>query len=270
MRADGGSPSPEVGRRGLASLGRSQPSWMRRLGRASGRGDRPEARGREWTYCLAADTGEILGNAVAARAVGVGPSHARGRLRARAPGGSHRPRQSGHGAPGSGRAGSAAHRLAFPSNAATRGAPAWLCCGPIESQRGHPSLPQPASPSPSANSKCPSGPLPATPSGDLEMRSYGVNSYRALGQRWLCNKLGVSISNVGMSACRHVGIPRSLARALRARRQARGPRIWTPARRTRSSSRRAVSTAPRRQLGEQLDGVAAVGAEIALTLNKWG
>jgi hypothetical protein len=31
-----------------------------------------------------------------------------------------------------------------------------------------------------------------------------------------------------------------------------------------------VSTGPRRQLGEQLDGVAAVGAEIALTLNKWG
>jgi hypothetical protein len=35
------------------------------------------------------------------------------------------------------------------------------------------------------------------------MRLYGVNSYRALGQRWLCNKLGVSIP---ASARRHVGM----------------------------------------------------------------
>jgi hypothetical protein len=49
-------------------------------------------------------------------------------------------------------------RLAFPLSAATGGAPAWLCCGPIEPRRGHPSLPQPASPNPSANSKCPREP----------------------------------------------------------------------------------------------------------------
>src|ERR1035437_9180480 len=73
-----------VGRRGLASLRRSQPSWTRGSGRRSGRGEigpRPIANG--W----ARPGGTAGGLGGGAPAAGAGPGQPRGRLGARAPGG---------------------------------------------------------------------------------------------------------------------------------------------------------------------------------------
>jgi len=57
----------------------------------------------------------------------------------------------------------------------------------------------------------------------------------------------------------------SRARYARANTPKEPEHLWRRARRTRSSSRRAVSTGQGRQLGEQLHSVAGIGAEIALT-----
>src|ERR1035437_2339333 len=156
-----------VGRRGLASLRRSQPSWTRGSGRRSGRGEigpRPIANG--W----ARPGGTAGGLGGGAPAAGAGPGPPRGRLRARAPGGRHGP--SANWPPGSGRAG-AGTLASVPLKRRNQGG-LWPCPrGPIESQRGCPTLPDAASPGRPANSKCPLVPPHTTPSGALEMRYTG-------------------------------------------------------------------------------------------------
>ena len=156
-----------MGRRGLASLRRSQPSWTRGSGRRSGRGEigpRPIANG--W----ARPGGTAGGLGGGAPAAGAGPGQPRGRLRARAPGGRHGP--SANWPPGSGRAGAGA-LASVPLKRRNQGG-LWPCPrGPIESQRGCPTLPDAASPGRPANSKCPLVPPHTTPSGALEMRYTG-------------------------------------------------------------------------------------------------